>query len=58
MIKKLKKKVIIKDEEVDKPEKPSNQENENIELGQRINVGEGIVSKSEMKEVDPVEDVL
>ena len=35
-----------------------NQENENIELGQRINVEESRDSKSEMKEVEPVKDVL
>ena len=35
-----------------------NQENENIELGQWINVEESRDSKSEMKEVEPVKDVL
>ena len=49
MIKKLKKKVIVKDEEADEPRKASNQENENIKLGQRINVEESRDSKSEMK---------
>ena len=34
LIKKLRKKVIVKDEETDKPREDSNQENENIELGQ------------------------
>ena len=58
MIKNLKKKVIVKDEEADEPGKASNQENENIELGQRINVEESRDSKSDMKEVEPVKDVL
>ena len=34
LIKKLRKKVIVKDEETDKPGEASNQEYENIELGQ------------------------
>ena len=34
LIKKLKRKVIVKYEEADEPGKASNQENENIELGQ------------------------
>ena len=34
LIKKLRKKVIVKDEETDKPREASNQENENIEFGQ------------------------
>ena len=58
MIKKLRKNVIVKDEEVDKPGEASNQENENIEFGQRVNVEEGRVSNLEIKEVEPVEDVL
>ena len=58
MIKKLKKKVIVKDEEADKPEEDSNKKNENIELGQEVNVEEGRVSNLEIKEVEPVEDVL
>ena len=33
LIKKLKKKVIVKDEEADKPGEASNKENENIEFG-------------------------
>ena len=58
LIKKLRKKVIINDEETDKPGEVSNQENENIELGQRINVPERRDSKSGMKEVEPMEEVL
>ena len=58
MIKKLRKNVIVKDEEADKPGEASNQENENIEFGQWVNVEESKVSQLEMKEVEPVEDVL
>ena len=50
--------VIVKDEEADNPGKASKQENENIELGQWINVEESKVSKSKKKEVELVEDVL
>ena len=46
LIKKLKKKVIVKDEEADKPGEASNQENENIEFGQRVNVEESKVLQS------------
>ena len=58
LIKKLRKKVIVKDEEVDKPREALNQENENIEFGQRVNVEESKVLQSEMKKVESVEDVL
>ena len=58
MIKKLKKKVTVKDEEAGEPGKYLNQEDENIEIEQQINVEENKVSKSEVKEVEPVEDVL
>ena len=58
LIKKLKKKFTVEDEEADEPGKYSNQEDENIELEQQINVEENKVSKSEVKEVEPVEDVL
>ena len=40
LIKKLRKKVIVKDEEDDKPREASNQENENIKFGQRVSVEE------------------
>ena len=56
MIKKLKKKVIVKHEEGGEPGKSLNQEDENIEIEQQINVEENKVSKSEVKEVEPVED--
>ena len=49
LIKKLKKKVIVKDEEADKPGEASNQENENIELGQGVNVEESKVLQLQMK---------
>ena len=58
LIRKLRKKVIVKDEETNKLGEASNQENENIKLGQRVNVEEGRVSKLEIKEVETVEDVL
>ena len=58
LIKKLIKKFIVQDEEAGEPVKSSNLEYENIVLGQSINVDESRVSKLEMKEVDPVEDVL
>ena len=58
MIKKLRKNVIVKDEEADKLGEASNQENENIEFGQGVSVEESKVLQSEMKEVEPVEDVL
>ena len=58
MIKKLKKKVIVKEEEAGELGKSSKQEDENIELEQQINVEENKVSKSYLKEVESVEDVL
>ena len=58
LIKKLKKKVTVKDKDVGEPGKVSNQEDENIELEQQINVEESKVSKLEVKEVEPVEYVL
>ena len=57
-MKKLKKKVTVKDKEAGEPGKFLNQEDENIELKQQINLEESKVSKSEVKEVEPVEDVL
>ena len=56
MIKKIKKKVTVKDEEVGEPWKSLNQEDEFIEIEQQINVEEKKVSKSEVKEVEPIED--
>ena len=58
MIKKLKKKFIVKDEEGGELGKYSNQEDENIEIEQQINVEENKVSKSEVKEIEPEEDAL
>ena len=58
LIKKLRKKVTIKDEENDKPGEASNQENENFEFGQRVNDEESKVLQSEMKEPELVEEVL
>ena len=58
LIKKLRKKVIVKDEEADKSGEALNQENENFVFGQRISVEESKVLQSEIKEVEPMEDVL
>ena len=58
LIKKLRKKVTIKDEENDKPGEASNQENKKFEFGQRVNDKESKVLQSEMKEVEPVIEVL
>ena len=58
MIKKLRNKVIVKEEEAGELGKSSKQEDENIELEQQINVEESKASKSEVKEAEPVEDVL
>ena len=56
MIKKLKKKVTVKNEEGGEPGKSLNQEDENIENEQQINIEENKVSKSEVKEMEPIED--
>ena len=45
MIKKLKKKVLVKNEEGGEPEKSLNQENENIEIEQQFHIEENKVSK-------------
>ena len=58
LIKKLRKKVTIKDEESDKPGEASNQENENFEFRQRVNDEERKVLHSKMKETDPIKEVL
>ena len=56
MVKKLKKKVIVKNEEGGEPRKSLKQEDENIESEQQINIEENKVSKSEVKEIEQVED--
>ena len=56
LIKKLKNKVTVKNEEGGEQGKSLNQEDENIEIEQQINVEENKVSKSEVKEVEPIED--
>ena len=58
MIKKLKKKVTVKNEEGSEPGKSFNQEDEKIEIEQQINIKENKFSKSEVKEIEPVEDAL
>ena len=49
LIKKLKKKVLVKNQEGGEPEKYFNQEDENIEIEQQINIDENEFSKSEVK---------
>ena len=58
MIKKLKKKLTVKNEEGSEPGKSLNQEDENIEIEQQINIEENKVSKSKVKEIEPVEYAL
>ena len=58
LVKKLKKKVTVKNEEGSELEKYLNQEDENIEIEQQINIEENKVSKLEVKEIEPVEDAL
>ena len=58
LVKKLKKRVIVKNEEHSEPGKSMNEEEENIETEQQINIEENKVSKSEVKEMDPVEDAF
>ena len=58
MIKKLRKKVTVKGEENDKPEEASKQENKNFEFEQRVNDEDRNILQSEIKEVEPVVDVL
>ena len=49
MVKKIKKRVTIKNEEHSEPGKSMNQEDENIEIEQQINIDENEFSKSEVK---------
>ena len=58
MVKKLKKKVTVKNEEDSEPGKSMNQEDENVKIEQQINIEENKVSKSEVKEIQPVEDAF
>ena len=58
MVKKLKKRVTVKNEEHSEPGKSMNQEDENIEIEQQINIEENKVSKSKVKEIEPVGDVF
>ena len=58
MVKKLKRRVTIKNEEHSETGKSMNQENENFEIEQQINIEENKVSKSEVKEMEPVEDAF
>ena len=54
LIKKLKKKVTVKNEEGSQTGKYMNQEEENIEIEQKINIEENKVSKSKVKEIKHV----
>ena len=54
MIKKLRKKVIVKDEENVKLEEASNQENKNSKFKHRVNENESKTLQSEIKEAEPV----
>ena len=56
MVKKLKKRVTLKNEEHSEPGKSMNLEEENIEIEQQINIEENKVANSEVKETEPVED--
>ena len=58
MIKKLKQKVIVKNEEKVTLEEASNLENKNSEFEQQLNDNESKNLQSEIKEVEPVEDVV
>ena len=58
LVKKLKSKVIVKNEEGSELEKYLNQEDENIEIEQQINIEENKFSKSEMKEIEAIEDAF
>jgi len=58
LIKKLKKKVTVKNEEGSEPGKSLNQEDEKFEIEQQINIEENKVSKSDVKEIKPVEDAF
>ena len=55
LVKKLKKRVTVKNEEHSEPRKSMNQEDENTEIEQQINIKENKVSKLEVKEMEPVE---
>ena len=54
LVKKLKKRVTVKNEEHSEPGKSMNQEDENVEIEQQINIEENKVSKLEVKEMEPV----
>ena len=58
MIKKLRKKLIVKDEENVKLEEASNQENKNFEFKQRVNENESKTLQSEIKEDETVVEVV
>ena len=55
MVKKLKKRVTVKIEEDNVPEKSMTQGHENIEVEQQTNIEENEISKVEVKEIELVE---
>ena len=55
LFKKLKKRVTVKIEEDNAPEKSMTQEHENVEVEQLINIEKNEMSKAEVKEIEPVE---
>ena len=56
LVKKLKKRVTVKIEEDNVPEKSMTQRDENVEDEQRTNIEENEISKAGMKDLEPVED--
>ena len=58
LVKKLKRRVTVKNEEHSEIGKSMNQENKKFEMEQQINIEENKVSKSEVKEMDPVKDAF
>ena len=58
LVKKLKKKVTVKNEEDSETGKSMNQEDENVKIEQQINIEENKVSNSEVKEMELVENAF
>ena len=58
MIKKLRKKVTVKDEKKVKLEEASNHENKNSEFEQQVNDNESNTLQPEIKEAEPIEYVV
>ena len=58
LVKKLKKRVTVKIEEDNVPEKSMTQGHENVEVEQQTNIEENEISKAEVKDVELVEDTF